>query len=740
MNLSTSVVGLNGRRSVLWSLIFAVVATTSAACSSSDGAQRAAPSSNGDAGTGATPGTGNGGTGNGGSDNGGAGGGGAAGGGAGSGGSAGGGSGNGGGQNPDGGGSGGSSGSLPTDVEDYLDGFAVWGTVPPSSDTPSAAVSELRDLSNGTTTNPFQCSVVTHDVVDEHDEILNLDSGAEYVKPGILLVGDQFQHGNLQPIPLARAPITLSINVPGVQQATVQVENPNVSNIQQGIATLQNNAETAAGGQYAAQLSYEQHSVQSTHEMSYDLGLAAGFDGLFAKANFESKFTNQESEQKYTVVMKLMQQMYTITFAQDDFANPSDFFSPTLTMTDITKAENSGYFGPQNPPVFIGSVTYGRMVIFSATSTQVSSASELETHLQASGTSWSAKADLDIAEKNFLSSLDIQVLAVGGDQAKVTTAIKSGNWSELYADADILSAVPLRYTVHALSGTRPIAAIGDTTQFEVADCDPIQGWYQVPGPAGVHFKDVATNPGNSPVLAIGVDGVGNYGIYQLAGESFQIMPNATGWDTTPLRDVTVDDDGNAYFINDHPVSPYAQIYRCPVGSTHWSGAVWNQASMGAIDAGSANWVIGLGVPYSNNQRDFWTMNWGSDWVYAIDDAQNDVRGDGPFFSAAGNAYYFINWYGSYDLNAVGSNGVTTRLSDNTDEMNKVQSLSVLNANNIFALLNTGEIARYDSTADAWDTKSSIKPPTNRTLEQIEATSNGQFWAITVGDELWRYVP
>ena len=61
----------------------------------------------------------------------------------------------------------------------------------------------------------------------------------------------------------------------------------------------------------------------------------------------------------------------------------------------------------------------------------------------------------------------------------------------------IPSAVPLRYVVRNLNGTRPVARLGDTTNFTVAECMPYDptrptGWVAVEAPVGVEFLDISS--------------------------------------------------------------------------------------------------------------------------------------------------------------------------------------------------------------------------------------------------------
>ena len=625
-------------------------------------------------------------------------------------------------------GSDGSDGSGDS-VQDYFDALSDWSEVPEASDTESDPTTERRYLASADGKSwPFDCEVVTHDIVEKHDEILNFDSGAEYVKPGMILAGNDFLKGELSPIPLPRAPITLSINVPGVTTATVRVADPNVSNIQQGIATLQAQAEQAANDSYAAQLSYEQHSVQSVEEMAYKLGVSASWDGLFASAAFSAKFADEEKVEKYTVVSKLMQQMYTITFAHDSFPAARDFFSSSLTESQIAGAEGNGFLGSNNIPVFIGSVTYGRMVVFTATSTQVSSSQELQSTLEAAGATWSAKAELTAEEKSFLSSLDIEVLAVGGNQAQVSNAIKTGDWSDLYAEADILNSVPLRYTVHALTGVRPLASIGDTTSYTAADCRPVQGWYETPGPNGIVFTEISTNATNDPVYAIGRNGA-TYTPYRLEGDSFVAVPSYSA--NAPLQ-VAVDDVGNV-FVQDSSVG---KMFRLASGGSEW---LTFDSSGGYLtfDAGGQDWLVALSVTYSDNQNDLYYLNWGSGaWTYWFDESQNMKYGEAPWFTAFTNGYIGRHGGGLYRRYRDGS---YNELSTDTAELDTVQKYSAASADELYAIRSaSGEVVRFNSGSKKFETP--IAPPAGKTITDLEATSAGRLWAVTSDGMIYAYAP
>lgn len=622
------------------------------------------------------------------------------------------------------------TGGKPGDpVGDFFASLERWQQPAEASEEKSPPATERRSLKTASGPKwPFDCEVVTHDIVEKHDEILNFDSGAAYVKPGVLLVGSEFLKGKLAPIPLRRAPITLSINVPGVDTATVKVEDPNLANIQQGIADLQAQAQAAAEGSYAAQLSYEQHTVQSTQEMAVKLGVSAGFDGLFASANFSAKFEDEETVEKYTVASKLMQQMYTISFAQDEFRTARDFFAPDLAIDELNGAQNDGFLGMSNPPVFIGSVTYGRMVVFTATSNRANSRQSLQSTLQASGSNWSASAELSLEQKEFLASLDIEVLSIGGNQAQVTNAIKTGDWSDLYAGADILSSVPLRYTVHSLTGTRPIASIGDTTSFTTSDCAAIEGWYEHPTPADVSFSDVSTNPTNDPVMLIGRRN-GTYAPYRVTDDGVTQVP---GFSKTAALEIAVDDVGNTY-VYDPDGLAFSQL---PLNGNAWNSYA-GASNFGCLsfDAGGNGFLVALSATYPDNENDLYKITWGSPRTYWFDNAQSIKKNNAPWFAVTGTGYVGRN---GNELGFRANDGGWTQLTTDPD-METIERITAVTSNEIYALRKgTGQVVRFNAATKKFD--SPIDPPAGKMMDFIEATSNKRLWGITEDFKLYAYSP
>lgn len=504
------------------------------------------------------------------------------------------------------------------DVQDFLNGLGAWAQPPAASASQTDLPNQKRTLDVNGTPTEFNCSFVQHDIIADHDEILNFDVGSQYVLPGLILQGGLFEHGELAPVPFSadrRAPVKLYVNVAGTQDSYEIADKPTTSGLSNAVAQLQQRAEAAAGDNFAAKVSYSKQEVQSFEQLNYALGVDVEYDGPFVDAGFQLAFENTDTQEKHTVVMKLSQDMYNISFAYDEFMRTADMFTDKLTVKDMQGLQEDGYVGADNRPVFISSVTYGRMVVFTATSSKGESATKIQQALQLSYDSAIA-GDTSISQearaeaKKTVSELDIKVLTIGGNSDTVSTAISTGNWDGLFAQPNILSAVPLRYVVRSMSGNRPIARIGDTTQFTTSECSPIpkdHGWVRQDKLGTYAFKDVTSNQTGATYAL-----TSNAILKWKAGvpNDFELFTPFSG------LDISLDNAGNLWAVDTSN-----RIFLVRSGTTellpHKNGAAIAVAS-------GAPGSFFLGKTYSDNQRDFWrlsTTDLNEGLVGLMDDAQ-----------------------------------------------------------------------------------------------------------------------
>lgn len=573
---------------------------------------------------------------------------------------------------------------------------------------------EQRSLDVGGESVEFLCERVQHDVSRHHDEVLNLGGAQTALKPGLLLQGAAFQQGVLRTIPLDRAPVTLSIDLP-VGDAAITVDAPNTATLQAAVSTLQVRA-GAIEGDLPAMVSYQRNEVESIDEMALKIGAHSAYDGLLVDASFDASMALSQTRRQSTVVARLIQPMYTIAFADDAIATPGEFWADSVTADDLDEQIALGNLNDDNLPVFVSSVTYGRMVVFTATSAQAASALQVQAALDLSVASYQGGFEIDADAQTFLSSLEIQVLALGGNSSAVSQAIVSGDYSLLFSNPDASTAVPLRYVVRNLAGNRPVARLGDATRFVVEECTAIsaeRGWQPIPGPAGTLFRAVTVNK-LGDAWAAGDDGTyrfdpddGAHGAWVLHSPDL-------------FNDITVDDHGAVFGVD---------AQHRPWRLTDPTTTTWEMGGGALLQLSVTNdgLLYGIGTD-SRPYKAAWPT-----W--------NLVNRDWTFHDIA-----MASTERLYGISGVrGNPGSTTFWVDlNFHSLHVASSAPILqqlaapSTAEVYGLTNAFEIVAYDLAGNAW-----VDPgvdPVPEAVQFLAAGSNADLWIVTGSGRVFRYLP
>ncbi|MEO0472258.1 MAG: FG-GAP-like repeat-containing protein, partial [Bacteroidota bacterium] len=129
-------------------------------------------------------------------------------------------------------------------------------------------------------------------------------------------------------------------------------------------------------------------------------------------------------------------------------------------------------------PVYVSNVVYGRMMMFSLTSTASESDIRAMLNVAYNGLGANVKANMSAKQKTMLEQSEIAITSLGGDADATISMIKSGNWKDYFTNtAPLTSAAPLSYTLRNL-GDGSIANITETDEFSISECTEKVG---VPG-------------------------------------------------------------------------------------------------------------------------------------------------------------------------------------------------------------------------------------------------------------------
>ncbi|MEO7094613.1 MAG: thiol-activated cytolysin family protein, partial [Polyangiales bacterium] len=157
---------------------------------------------------------------------------------------------------------------------------------------------------------------------------------------------------------------------------------------------------------------------------------------------------------------------YTVDL--DAPSSPSALLAPTVTLDEVQSKMDE-----TRPPVYVSSVTYGRMVLFTFESEY--SATEMGAALEfAYSGGVDVKGDVSVTYKDMISKSKITAFILGGDAGTAVQTIDSyagliafiktgGNYSRESPGA------PIAYKLNYLKDNSP-ARMSFTTDYEVKDC------------------------------------------------------------------------------------------------------------------------------------------------------------------------------------------------------------------------------------------------------------------------------
>ena len=300
-----------------------------------------------------------------------------------------------------------------------------------------------------------------------YETLVSFDPNADSIWPGAIAQTKTLPQGLAAPIGLARRPGTITLSdavIAGGSEAKYSrtLKEPSLAATREAVAGMfsQGSVKLAAKSNYLAETAY------SMNEASVKMGVAVSWMNGSVKANFAGSWLSK----KTTMIVRFVQAYYTVSFAAP--ASPEKVFGPLVTADDARP-----YMGPGNPPAFVSSVTYGRMLIMKVETDE--SERDLRAALDLAFNK--VKVDIDVASKNVLKNSTFSVFVLGGspdDAAKIqasdseSRAAALGDYIQNGANFDPKSpGVPISYTMRRLSDNGTIK-VSSTIDYQVPVCTP----------------------------------------------------------------------------------------------------------------------------------------------------------------------------------------------------------------------------------------------------------------------------
>ena len=350
-------------------------------------------------------------------------------------------------------------------INDQIDILPDW-----SNDTPIAQGDEMIDdnfvlLENNT---PYKYDIVKQNMTNSTAKIICVGTNSGKIWPGALIQGRSLETGDLELINTKRAPITINVDLP-INTTFREIETPNSVTLQQAIAEMQIEAGQLEEGSQAGAgtMDFDVVEASSFEQSMLSLGISGGFTdpesqvGLDASANV----SHERSTTTHTVAARFVQEKFTVRLADDLIPTAADFFSDDMSLQDLEAFSSD--WSEDNIPMYIESVTYGRVLIFTMESTEVTDAQSLSAALKASMDDYvNVGGGIDNTQKEILKNSTTKIFSAGGTEEGANSAIAGLDWSKFFVPAPVSTTVPIAFTVRTLKGKKTVK-IHDNIFFEL---------------------------------------------------------------------------------------------------------------------------------------------------------------------------------------------------------------------------------------------------------------------------------
>jgi hypothetical protein len=405
-------------------------------------------------------------------------------------------------------------------VGTYLQGLPSWSEFAPSKsdqeptpigdpvdEEPIELNVEKVDDNGGSYTEEnvvYACQVQPYTLAQNPEQIAMYSPDREILWAGSLIQGQSHRDGigSLLGLPIAeRAPINVSIPSLANDDNFRRVDQPTQAEVDQAIGSMIGSA-TQSGLSTPSTIAFEMQTYHSEQQSALQMGISGRYLGYEASAS--GSIDRQVSET--TVTAQFYQKMYEVVVEPPQ--SPGDFFSEDFTEARLQQQVDQGRIGPDNLPVYVSNIVYGRMMMFSLTST--ASEEDIRATMQAGYESigGSVDANLSAKQQGILRESKIKVTSIGGDAEATLAVIRSGDWSQYFTEnAELSSASPLSYTFRNL-GDGSIASVTETTEYNIKTCTARQA---TPGTFDLREAQDLSLPIPTPVTThvADVDGDGN---------------------------------------------------------------------------------------------------------------------------------------------------------------------------------------------------------------------------------------
>jgi thiol-activated cytolysin len=342
-------------------------------------------------------------------------------------------------------------------IDEYLQ------ALPALPSAPSLVVEGQRtdDVREG----DYSCNTTDLTETRQYDKVVAYNTNSESLWPGAIIAGESVYTGEFRQQVFARQPLTVSVSLENLAGAkSAAVVSPSLSATREAITGI---LDASVSGATPANIYTEIEKVSSQKQLGIALG--ADVSWLGSVANIGASFHFDDSTVKSRYVVKYTQAYYTVDVDQP--AKPSDFFAPAVTVGELRAA-----FADENPPLYVSSITYGRMVVFTVESEHAGVEVDAALRFAYSG-GVDVSGNTSVTYKDIIESSKITAFILGGSGGDAARNIDSyeGLMEFIKSGGDYSKQSPGAPIAYKLSylGTNKPARLSFTTDYQLKDCERV---------------------------------------------------------------------------------------------------------------------------------------------------------------------------------------------------------------------------------------------------------------------------